>query len=331
MSRTCVVKLTMLYMPMTCRIKLICAGTSAECLHIWRGENSEPYMHFLHTAIPVSNIFASAVATLVLSGRDGGPGWELLPGLAGVRAYFPLIGMITLMLTPAFLYMGLHQETRPDSSNHCSTVDTNRRSSSMQTWGLIIAFVVTNFSLTTAYVIGNLLPLYAAKSGLGLSRVQGSTLATVFWTCFMTARAVAVFSSLKIPASKSIYVYLMMYMCPCLFVIWKQADLTYEQLLASIAILATGAGPLDSAAYLIYDSHVELTPRVIGIINCGFVISIKVLPVLVGQAIEVYPASLFACSLLALSCLVIFATLSVMHPDSDNEEKKSLVAEQEQS
>ncbi len=314
----------------TCRIKLICAGTSTECLQIWRGENSEPYMHFLHTSTPVSSIFASAVATLVLSGKDKQSGWELFPGLTGVRAYFPLVGMITLMLTPAFLYMGLRQETRPDPGNRCSTAGTTRRSFSVWTWGLIIAFVVTNFSLSTAYVIGNLLPLYAAKSGLGLSRVQGSTLATVFWTCFMTARAVAVFSSLKIPASKSIYVYLMMYMCPCLFVIWKQADLTYEQLLASVAILATGAGPLESAAYLIYDSHMELTPWLIGIINCGFITSIKVLPVLFGQVVEVYPAFLFVCSLFAISCLVIFATLSMLRPDSNDDEEKSLVAEQEQ-
>ncbi len=312
-----------------CRIKLICAGTNAECLQIWRGENSEPYMHFLYTADPISQIFASAVATLVLSGSDGGPGWEPLPGLAGVRAYFPLIGMTMLVLTPAFLYMGLCQETRPDQGNGCSTADTTRRCSSVRTWSLIIAFMVTSFSLSTVYVIGKLLPLYAAKSGLGLSRVQGSTLATVFWTFFLSARVAAVIASLKIPASKSIYVYLMMYMCPCLFVIWKQADLTYKQLLASVAIFATGAGPLESAAYFIYSSHLELTPRVIGIINCGFVISIKVLPVLVGQVIEVYPASLFACSLFAIFCIVIFATLSVLHLDSDDEEKKSLVAEQE--
>ncbi len=123
-------------------------------------------------------VFAPALASLVLSAGEGEPGWEPLPGLAGVRAYFPCAGLLVLLLTPGFLYFGLRRLAVNDKEEEEEEACLAKSESNLSGahWILIATFNVVGLLLASTWVLGMQLPLYAAYSHLSLSRVQGGFL-----------------------------------------------------------------------------------------------------------------------------------------------------------
>ncbi len=112
-------------------------------------------------------------------------------------------------------------------------------------------------------LFGHQLPLYAAYSHFRLSPSAGSRITMAYWICFTLSRSAAIFVSTRVPARRTIYLYLALYLVPCTWVVCRGEMLTYEELLACAVVIAIGGGPLLSTGIMIYEEFVVITEQVL--------------------------------------------------------------------
>ncbi len=267
----------------------------------------------MHMGEALGYLFAPALATQVLSSKVGEAGWEPLPGLDGVKAYFPILGVMTLALSTIFLgFVGLRRphESRTDQEEELRSAKADSTLSRAQL-SVAAVFGLIQLLMGTSWLVGQQIPLYAANSHLRLSRADGASLNLLYRICFVAARILGVLLSLKMRATKTIYLFLALYALPCIFILWRQTDLTLSELEASVAVLGVGSGPLHSTTLLIFEDIMPLTARITSLVYLGQVIGIKLFPVLVGLFIQDHPSTLFVAGVITGLTSALYAMLSV--------------------
>ena len=267
-------------------------------------------MHLIHLGDALGFLFAPAVATQVLSSGKGQPGWEPLPGLQGVRAYFPMLGSLVLLCTPCYLYYCMSSPAEADDEEK-KALNTGRGSLSWLHWTLVAIFNVIEVLLASTWAVGQQLPLYASKSHLHLPPAAGSSLNLLFWACNVGSRVVATLLASWIRASKAVYVSLVLYVAPSVHIVTRGAALTLVELRACVAILGVSSGPIYSFTLLIFEDIVHITPRISGLIYFGIVLGFKLYPMVIGFFIEEHPSSMFIAGILTGLASVFYACLSI--------------------
>ena len=300
-----------LFKEITVLIRSHFTGSTAATLQLWKGDNVEPYLHFISLGNPFGYLFASFVGTQVLSSssssREDEDGWEPIAGLKSVQAYFVLLGLVTLVLLPAYLCIETQSDQDGKKADEASAL-------SKRHWIIIFVFMVGSFLTSTSYILGEQLPLYAANVPLGLSRSEGSLVALLFWLGYSCSRIVAILISTRIDATRTVHAYLALVVAACAYV-WRDSTLTFAQLQVCVAVVGVGCGPLQSAITLIYEGVLPLTPRILSLAYFGNVAGVKLLPILVGVFIEEHPPCLFYLGGTALGSMIfIFATLQWLKP-----------------
>ena len=285
---------------------------NAECLRLWRGDNSEPYMHFLALALDAGYTFAPMLGTLILSGGEDRPEWQPLPGLGGVRIYFPILGLMVLVVVPGFAWVGMTPSPRKGGNDKKSHMEEEENDSrlSLRHWLIVAIFNVMTFSVSACWVFGQQVPLYAAYSHLHLSSAEGSKLSFIYFVASVANKTLAIAFSTKMPATKTVFVFLALYVTSCAFVLLQGTSLTLTELKVCVVVTGFGYGPLYSSTLVVFESLTPLTPRMYSLAYFGLVTGLKVLSLVTGLLVEAYPNVIFLSGMLAGLAFVLIALLT---------------------
>ena len=292
-----------------CICRLSSTEGSPECLRLWRDGNSEPYLHFLNLANEAAYTFPPLLGTFVLSGGEGRPEWQPLAGLGGVRIYFPILGLMVLVLVPGFACIGRTPSANKKEAGQEGEENESSRLSPRH-WLIFAIFSVTTFSISSCWMFGQQVPLYAAYSHLHLSSAEGSQLSLIFYVACITCKVLAIAFSTKVPASKTVLAFLALYVISCTYVLLRGTSLTLTELRVCVAVAGFGYGPLYAAKLVVYTSRTPLTPRMYSLVYFGLVTGVKLLSLVTGLMVEAYPNVIFLSGVLAALAAVLIALLT---------------------
>ena len=186
---------------------------------------------------------------------------------------------------------------------------------SLKYWLVVSACTLIEFLSAPAWALGTQLPLYAINSHLRLSSADGAWLNLLFRGLSFVSRLMAGLVSLKIKATKIVHIFLLTFILACMFILFKENELTYTELQWSVVILGIANGPLLSTNMLIYEETIHLNPRITGIIVLGNVVVLQIFPLMAGLFIEAHPLILFSSTgTLVFLAFVCHTILSIFRP-----------------
>ncbi len=119
---------------------------------------------------------------------------------------------------------------------------------------------------------------------------------------------------LRIPARRSIYLYLSLASLPCWYIILRGASLTLPELRACLFLSGFGMGPLYATSLLILEDLVPVGVRISGWLFAGDTLGIKILAPLVGQFLDETPQVLFLPGGIAGGCILVYLAIDVFRP-----------------
>ena len=281
---------------------------------MWRSTNSEPYLCFICLHDHIGFAFAAGLASYVLPDCHGDSCYDITR-FGGLETYFLIIGLSILILTPGYLYFAIqqHKHVENKSSGEKTKGRDNRHLTNQQKL-MAGVFIILQFLHSASFVIGQQLPIYASESHLKLSTSQGASLTMIFWISYACGRLISTLVATKVSAARSIYIYIMIAVCPCFFILFRQENLTYTELLACLVLLGMGGGPIFPISMAFCDHYMHVTQRLSGIIYYGDVLATIILSSMGGQIIYIvkgHPELLFLMGLLNIPCLFVYIIMSI--------------------
>ena len=107
--------------------------------------------------------------------------------------------------------------------------------------------------------------------------------------------------------------------------------MTLQELKISLVPMALGGSPLFANNILCFESYHPVNQQLSALLFLGYIIGIKLLPLLVGQVIELHPLILFELGMMSSVSVLAYASLRVMRKrimsrlkEQDNEALKLL-------
>ncbi len=188
------------------------SGSYAECLQIWRGQNSEPYVHFVHMFDSIGMLLTPLLGTQLLLGKDGKSNWSPIPGLTQLQTFFVTMGILTFLVVPPNLYFGLKKQSHKISQENMKN-DQEPTPKSRPLKLLVLTFSILYFMRTPLKLLGILITAFGSSSYLALSSAEGAALSALYWTFITAVRITAIALSSKINGRKTIHI---MMSIPCL-------------------------------------------------------------------------------------------------------------------
>ncbi len=295
------------------------AGTYAECLQIWRGQNSEPYVHFVHMFDSFGMLFTPLLGTQLLPGKDGESNWNPIPRLTPLQTFFVSMGVLTLMVVPANLYFGLkkqcHKISQDDNTKTANIPAQNSRPLKV----LVLTFSALYFLRTPLKLLGIQITAFGANSDLELSSAEGAALSALYWTCITVVRITAIVLSSKIDGRKTIHVLMFMSMLSCLYVVARQSSLTLLELQICLAVAAIGSGPQFSINMVLFQGFHPVDVSISGLLLLGHILGLKFFSPVISFYMEDHPYTLFSVTAINCGCcLVIFILLELFRQPIQN-------------
>ncbi len=286
-------------------------GSYAECLQIWCGQNSEPYVHFVHMFDSIGMLLTPLLGTQLLLGKNGKSNWSPIPGLTQLQTFFVTMGILTFLVVPPNLYFGLKKQSHKTSQENMKN-DQEPTPKSRPLKLLVLTFSVLYFMRTPLKLLGILVTAFGSSSDLALSSAEGAALSALYWTFITAVRITAIALSSKINGRKTIHILMSMSMISCLYVVARQSGLTLLELQICLAIAAIGAGPQFAINMVLFQGFHQVDVSISGLLLLGHILGLKFFSPVISFFIENHPFTLFTVAAFNCGiCLVIYTLLEL--------------------
>ena len=277
-------------------------------METWRGGNSGPYMHSLHSSFAIGAFITPLLCNPFIStdikqdnftskanpelstnnnNTDNNTGSQ-------ITTLYAIHGFIMCSISLCYLYIEVrnlikrrrfHRQTgevKVRNTQPDVVYSLKQKFLSFLLFLFVLGYVGSEFSIMSY------LPIFGVESELKLTKEEGNNLFAWCYLAYALSRILSIFVATKLRPTQILIISGIAYFCGCLILLFLSQKYIAAMQIGFI-LIGAGQGPMYANLFLWLDQYVIITGKLTASINMGAGIGINVAPLLVGNNIEETP------------------------------------------